>query len=164
MILGLAFSHYVHRRGVGGACLYSSHPFSCILHRLLTHVLISIVGSPWHRYTSLADASGWDCTLYPVLGDLNRQNGPHRRPTDPVSVDVMTGCYNAANNKTPRADGTFTRHPHPRRWCGVTLRLPWAESPRLRADAVSRRARRGMEACKQPKRMMLKASQPLAGG
>ena len=40
----------------------------------------------------------------------------------------MTACYNAANNKTPHADGTFTRHPHPRRWCGVTYRLPWAES------------------------------------
>jgi hypothetical protein len=25
-------------------------------------------------------------------------------PTDPASVDVMTGCYNAANNKTPRAE------------------------------------------------------------
>ena len=25
-------------------------------------------------------------------------------PTDPVSVDVMTGCYNAANNKTPRTE------------------------------------------------------------
>ena len=56
-------------------------------------------------------------------------------PTDPVSVDVMTGCSGGANKRdAPRriahADGTFTRHPHPRRWCGVTLRLPWAESPR----------------------------------
>ena len=31
---------------------------------------------------------------------------PKTRPTDPASVDVMTGCYKAANNETPRAEST----------------------------------------------------------
>ena len=95
---------------------------------------------------------------------LRRQLGQKTRPTEPVSVDVMTGCYDAANKRDAHADGT---HPsvHPPRWNGVALAYHGLKAQGwLRADAVSRRARRGMEACKQPKRMMLKASQPLAGG